>query len=256
MNPCNPFSQNCYNHQCCRQRNYCNNLIPGPQGPKGPPGTSATIAIGTTTTGAPNTNALVTNSGTSSNAVLNFTIPRGVTGNNGQSATIEIGTTTTLPVGSDATVTNSGTPTNAILNFGIPQSPIAEISSGSFISRNEQTLTSNNSIINLPIILNNNEISINQNSVITIPSNGRYLINYGLSSSTTDNIFGLYINGINNINTNLETRINNLNPSSSVILNLNANDTLTLGVINATPNNPLTLEPNTINAYITLISLQ
>jgi len=41
---------------------------------------AATIAVGTTTTGNAGTNASVTNSGTSSAAVFNFTIPRGDTG--------------------------------------------------------------------------------------------------------------------------------------------------------------------------------
>lgn len=50
---------------------------PGPQGEKG---TNATVYIGTTTTGEPGTQASVYNSGTSSNAVLNFTIPRGDVG--------------------------------------------------------------------------------------------------------------------------------------------------------------------------------
>ena len=58
----------------------------GPQGPKGetgaigPQGDAATVTIGTVTTGAPGTNAIVTNSGTTSEAVFNFTIPRGDTG--------------------------------------------------------------------------------------------------------------------------------------------------------------------------------
>lgn len=50
---------------------------PGPQGEKG---TNATVYIGTTTTGEPGTQAGVYNSGTDSNAVLNFTIPRGDVG--------------------------------------------------------------------------------------------------------------------------------------------------------------------------------
>ena len=49
----------------------------GATGPQGPQGPAATITVGTTTTGNPGTNASVTNSGTSSAAVLNFTIPRG-----------------------------------------------------------------------------------------------------------------------------------------------------------------------------------
>lgn len=46
-------------------------------------GTAATVDVGTTTTGAAGTNASVTNSGTTSNAVFNFTIPRGADGNDG-----------------------------------------------------------------------------------------------------------------------------------------------------------------------------
>ena len=46
-------------------------------------GDSATVAVGTTTTGAAGTNASVANSGTGSAAVLNFTIPRGDKGEKG-----------------------------------------------------------------------------------------------------------------------------------------------------------------------------
>jgi collagen type VII alpha len=96
----------------------------GPQGPQGPTGTAATIAAGTTTTGAAGTSASVTNSGTSSAAVFNFTIPRGdtgATGPTGAAATIAVGTTTTTAPGTSATVTNSGTSGAAVFNFGIPK---------------------------------------------------------------------------------------------------------------------------------------
>ena len=98
----------------------------GPQGPAGTPGTpgaAATVAVGVTNTGAPGTSASVNNSGTSSNAVFNFTIPRGdvgPTGAAGTSATVNVGTTTTGVPGSIASVTNSGTSTNAVFNFTIP----------------------------------------------------------------------------------------------------------------------------------------
>jgi|TARA_R100000084_G_scaffold109439_1_gene76832 hypothetical protein len=52
----------------------------GPQGPSGQNGQAASISIGSTTTGSAGTNAEVTNSGSSSNAVLNFVIPKGDTG--------------------------------------------------------------------------------------------------------------------------------------------------------------------------------
>jgi hypothetical protein len=99
----------------------------------GVPGPAATVQVGTTTTGIPGTDASVTNSGTTSAAILNFTIPRGDvgatgakgdkgdTGNAGSSATIQVGSTTTLSAGSPATVSNSGSTSAAVFNFGIPQ---------------------------------------------------------------------------------------------------------------------------------------
>lgn len=53
----------------------------GPTGPAGPAG--ASITVGTTTTTAPGTNASVVNTGTPSNAVLEFNIPAGATGPTG-----------------------------------------------------------------------------------------------------------------------------------------------------------------------------
>ncbi|RZU39316.1 collagen-like protein [Edaphobacter modestus] len=52
----------------------------GTQGPKGDPGTAATISVGTVITGAAGTSASIVNGGTSSAAVLNFTIPQGIQG--------------------------------------------------------------------------------------------------------------------------------------------------------------------------------
>ena len=55
----------------------------GATGATGPAGVAATVSIGTVTTGAVGTQASVTNSGTPSAAVLNFTIPQGEPGANG-----------------------------------------------------------------------------------------------------------------------------------------------------------------------------
>ena len=111
----------------------------GPAGADGIDGEAATITVGTTTTSAPGTDAVVTNSGTESAAVLNFIIPRGETGATGPqgptgaagpagadgadgiAATITVGTTTTGEAGTDAVVTNSGTESAAVLNFIIPR---------------------------------------------------------------------------------------------------------------------------------------
>lgn len=52
----------------------------GATGTQGAQGDSGTLSVGTVTTGAAGSSASVTNSGTSTAAVLNFTIPRGDTG--------------------------------------------------------------------------------------------------------------------------------------------------------------------------------
>ena len=52
----------------------------GAKGDDGAPGQSATVSVGRVTTGEPGTDAVVSNSGTTSAAVLDFTIPRGEDG--------------------------------------------------------------------------------------------------------------------------------------------------------------------------------
>ena len=134
----------------------------GPQGPAGIDGAAATITIGTTTTGLPGTQASVTNTGTTTDAILNFVIPRGETGAtgpqgpagpqgpvgpagadgaDGTSATITVGTTTTGEPGTPASVTNVGTDTAAILNFVIPAGEPATITPGVSIPLLDATAT-------------------------------------------------------------------------------------------------------------------
>ena len=111
----------------------------GETGAAGTPGAAATIQVGTVTTGAPGTQASVTNSGTANAAVLDFTIPKGETGDKGDTgakgdtgetgaagtpgaaATIQVGTVTTGAPGTQASVTNSGTANAAVLDFTIPK---------------------------------------------------------------------------------------------------------------------------------------
>lgn len=71
----------------------------GPTGPAGATGATGatgpagTITVGAVTTGSPGTGVTVTNSGTSTAAILNFTIPRGDAGTN---ATVTAGTNITV----------------------------------------------------------------------------------------------------------------------------------------------------------------
>ena len=110
--------------------------LKGDTGATGATGSAGTVTIGTTTTGSAGGNASVLNSGTSSDAVLNFTLPKGAAGNSGatgaigqtgptgsagDNASITIGTITTGEPGSSATVANAGSDTAAVLNFSIPR---------------------------------------------------------------------------------------------------------------------------------------
>lgn len=55
----------------------------GLPGPAGPPGAAGTVAVGTVSTGAPGSPVQVTNTGTPTAALLNFTIPQGQPGTSG-----------------------------------------------------------------------------------------------------------------------------------------------------------------------------
>ena len=73
--------------------------VKGDKGATGAPGAAATIRIGNVVTGAPGTNVVVTNSGTSSAAVLNFQIPRGTPGaDGGVTVDAELSSTSPNPV--------------------------------------------------------------------------------------------------------------------------------------------------------------
>lgn len=68
---------------CCDSGGSGGSGIDGLDGPPGPAGAAATVAVGTVTTVAAGLPATVTNSGTSSAAVLDFQIPRGAAGADG-----------------------------------------------------------------------------------------------------------------------------------------------------------------------------
>lgn len=69
------------------------------KGAKGDTGTAATITIGSITTGAAGSSASVTNSGTASNVVLDFTLPRGKDGKDGGiTVDAELSDTSTNPI--------------------------------------------------------------------------------------------------------------------------------------------------------------
>lgn len=96
----------------------------GEDGADGQDWAAATITVWTTTTGDAWTSASVTNSWTSSAAVLNFTIPKGDkwdTWSTWSAATISVWSTTTWDAGTSASVVNSWTSSAAVLDFTIPK---------------------------------------------------------------------------------------------------------------------------------------
>lgn len=89
----------------------------GAQGPQGNQGIAASVNIGTTTTGAPGSSAIVTNTGTGTAAIFNFTVPAGATGATGATGTSgsvkyarinHITSTWVAGVANTMTLTNSG----------------------------------------------------------------------------------------------------------------------------------------------------
>lgn len=114
--------------------------LKGDKGDKGDTGTAATIEVGTVTTGAAGSSASVVNSGTASNVVLNFTLPRGKDGKgsvitvNGKApdaggnvnveeythpnSGVTAGTYRSVTVNAQGHVTGGSNPTLAIANGG------------------------------------------------------------------------------------------------------------------------------------------
>ncbi len=84
--------------------------VTGPMGPTGPTGAAATITIGTVTTGDPGTEATVTNSGTTEEAVFDFVIPRGEPGGGGAPEVLATVDTITQPTSANRALIFNETP--------------------------------------------------------------------------------------------------------------------------------------------------
>jgi hypothetical protein len=99
----------------------------GAKGDRGATGAAATVRIGTVTTGAPGSEAIVTNVGTANDAVFNFTLPRGDKGaDGGIDVDAELSDTSTNPIQNKAvntainTVKNNMTQGFQTINASIP----------------------------------------------------------------------------------------------------------------------------------------
>lgn len=81
----------------------------------GGPGPGGTVSLGTVTTGAADSDVVITNTGTPGAAVLNFQMPRGLSGQ------LFLNGTITGAPGTPASVINTGTPEIAHLTFTVPR---------------------------------------------------------------------------------------------------------------------------------------
>ena len=217
----------------------------GPTGPTGPTGpASATITVGVTTTTAPGTNASVVNTGTPSNAILDFNIPAGATGPQGPQG-IQGQTGPTGPTGPAGPVGTTETTTYG-RKYDTSQTPLSLTAS---VSQD------------VPLASNGPANGVTQETAnkLTIPTNGIYKIDYYFSGSTntaTDVTITLNQNTTPISNTTINKSLTaNVDTDfvGSTIANFNANDKIGLS-IEAT--NTATISPaSDTSAYINIIKI-
>lgn len=220
------MNNNCFKPQYdkCKDKIY----VIGTPGPRGRDG-AGTITVGTTTTGEAGTSASVTNSGTTQNAILNFTIPRGETGATGAQG----------PAG--VAVTNE---------YGYKYDTTNDVI----------TLTANTvSTVDLTQTGPLNVITGGTTNALTIGSAGTYKIDYffnGISNTAGDVTLAVYNNSAlvtgSTLTLNLETA-NEKSVSGNIIVTLSAGDVITLG-LESTTGVEVTPASNT-NAYLSIVKL-
>lgn len=202
----------------------------GPTGPTGPAG--ATVTVGQTTTLDPGENASVTNSGTPSNAILNFSIPRGDVGPTGPAG--EQGPEG--PAGEDAEVTYAY---------------------ASKYQTNNQAITANaNVITQVPLTENGPSINVTNSEAnkFTIIEPGVYKIDYSFAgtSSAAGTITVEARNNGNTINGGKTSRVVTASGladiKGSTLVDLTADNVIDLA-ISSSENATITPVTNT-NAYL------
>ena len=160
----------------------------GATGPAGANGVAATITVGVTNTGAPGSYAAVNNSGTSQNAVLNFTIPAGATGATGA----------TGPQGpTGAGVANGGVTGQVLAKASgldydthwisvVGTGTVTSIGAGTGLSStttNPITSAGTLYLTNTAVTINGNSVSLGNSTTITANTTNALTIGTGLSLS-------------------------------------------------------------------------
>ena len=167
----------------------------GANGTDGNDGAAATVTVGTVVTGTPGTSVIVTNSGTSSAAVLDFTIPEGQAGANGTGS----GTVTEVIIGSGLAgtdITSAGTISHADTSTqtNITATANTYVDGLTFDTYGHVTGVTTvagfdgdyNSLSNLPTLFDGNYSSLS--GAPTIPSNIQDLTNVSVVSAATGEV--------------------------------------------------------------------
>ena len=139
------------------------NLVFECLGVKGADGISPTLTIGTVSTLPSTSNATITNTGTSTNQIINYGIPRGIQGERGYvglTPILSIGSVVNLPQGSTPYVNfdATSTDTNKIFNFGLVNGITPTFTIGSVIASStpsvsfDATSTDTNKILNFALV--------------------------------------------------------------------------------------------------------
>ncbi len=254
----------------CSQKNFNSTsccCCYGPTGPTGPTGpATATITVNSTTTGGAGTAASVTNSGTSTNVLLDFVIPQGPTGpqgiqgptgptgptgetgpqgeqgETGPAVELTVAATNTGNPGTEADVEIAGGNGDYQLTFTIPQGPTGPANGlnafGGLYDTSSNGLTVNNGTnqtVTLATQMTGTEnLTTNTPNTITIQNPGTYEISYHViaEANGTDDLTLSVYNGQNAIQGSAITIGTQASQdtlfSNSIITTLTTGDNLTL----------------------------
>ncbi len=192
----------------CKLPNNC--YLMGPTGPTGPRG-PVTITVGNTQTGLPNSDAIVNNSGTNDNVILDFVIPQGPTGPIGPAGPtgpqgLRGLTGTTGPQGPQGAIGPTGPkgepgPQGQQGEQGIvgpqgPQGPTGPTGPAAISAFGRKYDNSTNNINlqenvaqTIPLASNgpNSGIGVDTANALTINESGTYKVDYYFSGSTSQN---------------------------------------------------------------------
>ena len=217
------------------------NLIFECVGIKGADGISPTLTIGTVSTLPSSSDASVTNSGTSTNQILNFSIPQGVQGIQGMTPNFSIGNVSNL-ASNDLPFVNFdtlSTATNKIFNFGLVQGVTPTFSIGSVVNLAENSIpyvnfdttsTLTNKIFNFGLVQGVTP-TFSIGSVVNLTENSIPYVNFDSSSTLTNKIFNFgLVQGVTP--TFSVGSVVNLPNGSTPYVNFDSSSTLTNKILN------------------------